>query len=131
MKGIAFSFDGVLNISEIKIIYAKTEIPVDPDPTPDPEPDQPETAPEAPANVRCAITSNVISVSRNDSESATVYYVYRSISWGSAYSLIGTTEINSFSDDTCIEGTRYYYKIVAANSAGESPASEPKGITYN
>ncbi len=130
VKGIAFSFGGVLNISEIKIIYAKTETPVNPEPD-QPEPTQPETKPEAPTNVRCSITSDGISVSWDASESATVYYVYRSISWGSAYSLIGTTEINSFSDDTCIGGTRYYYKIVAANAAGESSASEPKGITYN
>lgn len=137
VKGIAFSFGGVLNISKIKVIYTQTETPPNPNPNPEPEqpeqpdPIQPETAPAAPINVRCAITTNGISVCWDASESATVYYVYRSISWGSAYSLIGTAETNSFSDNTCARGTRYYYKIVAANSAGESSASEPKGITYN
>ncbi len=134
VKGIAFSFGGILNISEIKVIYTQAETPLNPDPTPEPEqpePIQPETAPAAPTNVRCTIITNGISVCWNASESATVYYVYRSISWGSAYSLIGTVETNSFSDNTCARGTRYYYKIVAANSAGESSASDPKGITYN
>ena len=54
---------------------------------------------------------------------ATSYKVYRAASKSGAYSLLGTVTATSYTNTGAKEGTTYYYKVKAANGAGESAYS--------
>ena len=55
--------------------------------------------------------------------SATSYKVYRATSKSGTYSLLGTVTTTSYTNTGAKEGTTYYYKVKAANGAGESAYS--------
>ena len=54
---------------------------------------------------------------------ATSYKVYRATSQSGTYSLLGTVTVTSYTNTGAKEGTTYYYKVKAANGAGESAYS--------
>ena len=54
---------------------------------------------------------------------ATSYKVYRATSKSGTYSLLGTVTATSYTNNGAKEGTTYYYKVKAANGAGESAYS--------
>ena len=54
---------------------------------------------------------------------ATSYKVYRAASKSGTYSLLGTVTTTSYTNTGAKEGTTYYYKVKAANGAGESAYS--------
>ena len=54
---------------------------------------------------------------------ATSYKVYRATSQSGTYSLLGTVTTTSYTNTGAKEGTTYYYKVKAANGAGESAYS--------
>ena len=54
---------------------------------------------------------------------ATSYKVYRATSQNGTYSLLGTVTATSYTNTGAKEGTTYYYKVKAANGAGESAYS--------
>ena len=54
---------------------------------------------------------------------ATSYKVYRATSKSGTYSLLGTVTTTSYTNTGAKEGTTYYYKVKAANGAGESAYS--------
>ena len=54
---------------------------------------------------------------------ATSYKVYRATSKSGTYSLLGTVTATSYTNTGAKEGTTYYYKVKAANGAGESAYS--------
>jgi len=63
----------------------------------------------------------------------TEYYgVYRSLSSGSGYSKLTNAMSNNHRDETGVVGTKYYYKVTAINSGGESGYSnEVNGTSTN
>ena len=79
--------------------------------------------PEAPTGVSAEATSSYIKVTWNSVSGATNYKVYRSTSSYGTYSYIDKTYSTSYSDYSVSEGTTYYYKVSAENSAGESSQS--------
>ena len=54
---------------------------------------------------------------------ATSYKVYRATSKSGTYSLLGTVTTTSYTNTGAKEGTTYYYRVKAANGAGESAYS--------
>ena len=54
---------------------------------------------------------------------ATSYKVYRATSKSGTYSLLGTVTTTNYTNTGAKEGTTYYYKVKAANGAGESAYS--------
>ena len=75
----------------------------------------------SPAPLVSSIDSQKLNVSWNGVTSATSYNVYRSVD-SSNFSLAATTTVTTLSylDIGLAAGTRYYYKIGAVNSGGES-----------
>jgi fibronectin type 3 domain-containing protein len=79
------------------------------------------TAPSAPTGVTASATSSSsISVSWNSVSGATSYKVYYEIGSSSTKNLAGTVSGTSYTHTGLTASTRYYYYIVAVNSAGES-----------
>lgn len=76
---------------------------------------------QAPANVKATSEDyNTIKLSWNSVTGATQYFVYRSTKSSSGYSKLATVTTNSYSDDTAATGTKFYYKIQAANDNTEA-----------
>ncbi len=127
--GIGLQFGGSISIAEITFLYkVEQSQPVTP-----PEPELPPvvvTVPETPSGVSLSLTGNGVCVSFDAVAGATEYIIQRSISWGSGYIQIAQTSDCSYVDTQDMNaGTRYYYRVIAINSQGESEASTPVGIT--
>jgi fibronectin type 3 domain-containing protein len=94
----------------------------------------PVVAPSAPTGVGAIATSSTtITLSWAASAGATGYDVYRSTTPGVVISQSNKTSGNqaglSYSDAGLAPSTAYYYKVVALNSAGPSPASSEATAT--
>lgn len=84
----------------------------------------PPAFPAAPTGLAAnAITNNRIDLSWTASGGATGYYIKRSTTSGSGYTIVGTSAGTSFSDTGLINGTMYYYVVSALNSVGEGANS--------
>jgi uncharacterized protein YxeA len=83
------------------------------------------THPSAPTNLMATANSAYdITISWSSVSSATEYYIYRSTTSSSAYTLVGISTSTSYTDDYGLEAnTRYYYRVAAYNSSGEGPQS--------
>jgi hypothetical protein len=96
----------------------------------------PGTAPAAPTGVTAtAASSTQINLSWSAASGAQGYRIYRSTTAGQAVSAMtdilggAVTVATSYSDSGLTAGTTYYYKIVAANSSGDSAASSEVNAT--
>jgi len=89
--------------------------------------------PGAPANVTAtAASATSITVSWSSVAGATWYYVYRGSSATGTYSKAGDgTSSTTYTNIELSEGTTYYYKVSAYNSAGESALSSYVSATTN
>jgi titin len=76
-----------------------------------------------------AQSSSSITVNWNAVSGATLYKVYRSPAPDSAYVQVAAQASNSFQDNGLLASTPYYYKITAADAAGESGYSSAATAT--
>lgn len=60
---------------------------------------------------------------------AKMYRIYRSEQENSTGTVIGTSVKTEYSDDKCVPGKTYYYRISAYNTTGESVLSDQQSIT--
>ena len=81
------------------------------------------TKPDAPTGVSAEAYSSYIKITWNYVNGADSYKVYKSTSANGTYSSLQTTSSTSYTDYDASEGTTYYYKVTAINSAGESNKS--------
>ena len=82
------------------------------------------TAPSTPTNLRVTSTSSTsISLAWNTVTGAANYKVYRSTSANGTYDLITTTTSYTYTNNSLIPNTTYYYKVAASNSYGDSVQS--------
>lgn len=82
------------------------------------------TKPSAPTGLKATQNGDLIQLTWNSVSNATKYYIYRSTSSYSGYTLLNESFTNSYNDEyALISGTTYYYKVSAVNSAGESSQS--------
>jgi fibronectin type 3 domain-containing protein len=79
----------------------------------------------APASPVATSGNNQVALSWSAVTGASTYLVKRSTTSGGPYASIGTVTTTSFTDTTAVNGTTYYYVIVAANALGEGIASTP------
>jgi hypothetical protein len=87
-------------------------------------------APAAPTGLSATAGDNQVSLSWSATTGATGYQIYRGISSGNESLLASATQSQStYVDSTAANGTTYYYKITAVNSAGESPQSAEASAT--
>jgi RHS repeat-associated protein len=70
-----------------------------------------------------------VSLSWNVVPGATSYKVYRSLTSGSGYAVVGTPATNSYLDTGLTDGTTYYYVISAVTLGGESARSTQVSAT--
>lgn len=87
-------------------------------PTPNPQP------PVTPTGVSATAGNQQVTVAWSAATGASGYKVYRSTvstSLGTAFSVAGTA--TSYTDNGLVNGTRYYYRVAATNSAGDSTPS--------
>jgi len=81
------------------------------------------TRPSSPTNVTAVANSaNSISIYWAAVSGAIGYHIYHSTSTAD-YTWVGHSASTSYIDDNLSTGTRYYYKVSAYNSGGESPQS--------
>ena len=91
-------------------------------------PPQPLKPPAAPQNLTASAGNAAVTLSWSASAGATGYSIYRGTSSGGEGSAAFKTGITatSFTDSGLTNGTTYYYRITAGNSAGTSGFSEPR-----
>ena len=68
-------------------------------------------------------STSSVTVTWTASTGASSYTVYRSTSSGSQGSSVGTTSLTSFTDNTPVPGTTYFYGVTATGSGGTSVLS--------
>jgi fibronectin type 3 domain-containing protein len=82
------------------------------------------TAPPAPTGLAATAGNGSVGLTWNASSGATSYSIYRGTAPGAeGATAIGTATSTSFTDTGLTNGTAYYYKVTASNSAGTSPSS--------
>jgi fibronectin type 3 domain-containing protein len=88
------------------------------------------TAPPAPTGLTATAGNGSVGLTWNASATATSYSIYRGTAPGAeGATAIGTATSNSFTDTGLTNGTAYYYKVTASNSAGTSPGSNEATAT--
>lgn len=99
----------------------------DPDPDPNPNPNPGTQVPAAPTNLYVSDSGSAAvpnCILRWDaSAGATSYIIYRSTRESGSYSQIGTSQYNSYADQSVKVGNTYYYRVKAKNSKGTSDYS--------
>jgi hypothetical protein len=85
--------------------------------------------PSAPTGVTATAVSGGIRISWNSVSGATSYTVYWSSSSSGTYDVLETTSSTSYTDYDVNPGERYYYKVSASNSYGESSMSSAVSAT--
>jgi fibronectin type 3 domain-containing protein len=82
------------------------------------------TVPPAPAGLAATAGNGSVGLTWGASSGATGYSVYRGTAPGAEGTTpVATTASASFTDTGLTNGTAYYYKVTASNSAGASPNS--------
>ncbi len=82
------------------------------------------TPPSAPTGLTATAGNGSVGLTWGASTGATSYSVYRGTAPGAeGATAVGTTTSTSFTDSGLTNGTAYYYKVTASNSAGTSPNS--------
>jgi fibronectin type 3 domain-containing protein len=88
------------------------------------------TPPAAPTGLTATAGNGSVGLTWNASARATSYSVYRGTAPGAeGATAIGTAASNSFTDTGLTNGTTYYYKVTASNSAGTSASSNEASAT--
>jgi hypothetical protein len=88
------------------------------------------TVPPAPKGLAATAGNGSVGLTWGAGAGATSYSVYRGTSPGAEGTTpIGTTTSTSFTDTGLTNGTAYYYKVTASNSAGTSPSSNEATAT--
>jgi len=81
------------------------------------------TPPGTPTVTATANSESSITVSWGSVIGATEYYIYRSTNSYYNYDSIGTSETTSYTDNSLLAYTTYYYKVAAYNNGGTSNQS--------
>ena len=80
--------------------------------------------PPTPADLVATAGNGSVALTWTASAGATSYSIYRgTASGGEGTTPVATTTLNSFTDTGLANGTTYYYKVTASNSAGTSAQS--------
>src|ERR1022692_825940 len=88
------------------------------------------TVPPAPAGLAATAGNGSVGLTWAASAGVTSYIVYRGTAPGAEGTTpIGTTTSTSFTNTGLTNGTAYYYKVTASNSAGVSPSSNETTAT--
>jgi fibronectin type 3 domain-containing protein len=88
------------------------------------------TVPPAPTGLAATAGNGSVGLTWGASAGATSYSVYRGTAPGAEGTTpIGTTTSTSFTSTGLTNGTAYYYKVTASNSAGVSPSSNETTAT--
>jgi hypothetical protein len=88
------------------------------------------TVPAAPTGLVAISGDNSVGLTWTASAGATGYNVYRGTSpGGEAATALATPTANSFTDTGAVNGTTYYYKVAAKNTAGTSATSAEVSAT--
>ncbi len=87
------------------------------------------TIPATPTGLAATAGNAQVSLSWNASAGATSYAVKRSTTTGGPYSQISAPSDASFTDSSVTNGTKYFYVVSAANSAGSSGNSSEVSAT--
>lgn len=77
----------------------------------------------APANLTTTGGDTQAAVKWNAVANATRYQVFRSVTNGGPYTLVGTVTTTNFTDSGLLNGTNYFYVVKASNTVGQSSAS--------
>ncbi len=83
----------------------------------------PLTPPIAPSSLAATAGNGRVSLAWSPSAGAAFYKLLRATTPSGPYGVAVTTPDLTFSDTTVTNGTTYFYSVVAANKAGESPGS--------
>ena len=89
----------------------------------------PQTAPAAPTNLVAFAGNNSVALSWNTTFNADAYRIKRSTTSTGTFTTIATvpaalyTAVNTYTDKTALNNTRYFYKVSASNAYGESANS--------
>ena len=84
----------------------------------------------APTGLAAQVGDSVVILNWNTVVGAATYNVKRSTTAGGPYTTIGTPPITTFTDNTAVNGTTYYY-VVAGVSGSEGPISSEVSATPN
>jgi fibronectin type 3 domain-containing protein len=88
------------------------------------------TVPPAPTGLAATAGNSAATLTWNSSAGATSYSIYRGTAPGAeATAAIGTASSNSFTDTGLANGTTYYYKVTASDTAGTSASSNEASAT--
>src|SRR5580704_7187425 len=86
--------------------------------------------PPTPAGLVATVGNGSVALTWTASAGATSYSIYRgTASGGEGTTPVATTTSNSFTDTGLTNGTTYYYKVTASNSAGTSALSSEVSAT--
>jgi hypothetical protein len=87
------------------------------------EPPAPVPAPPAPSGLVATATDGRVSLAWTAVPGATGYRVKRSTAFRGPFAPVGEPADPAFVDTTVVNGTAYFYYVLARNSGGESPRS--------
>ncbi|MBT2288849.1 glycoside hydrolase family 9 protein [Paenibacillus albidus] len=79
--------------------------------------------PTSPSGVVAVPADTAVHLSWNNVKGATAYTIKRSTVSGGPYATVGQAASPAYSDEGLVNGTTYYYVILATNHVGESTAS--------
>jgi fibronectin type 3 domain-containing protein len=104
-----------------------TPPPTTPPPTTPTPP--PPAAPSAPTGLEAIAGNAQIALTWSATADATSYVLERSTTSGGPYTQISTPSSSSYTDTGVVNGTTYYYVVIAVNSAGQSAPSAEVSAT--
>ncbi len=88
------------------------------------------TIPPAPTGLAASAGNGSVGLTWNASTGATSYSIYRGTAPGAEGTTpVGTSTSTSFTNTGLTNGTPYYYKVTASNTAGTSPSSNEATAT--